>query len=62
MRAFGEVIKINRATINLDIDAFNLLNVGTILGRELDLGLGTGDRCSGDHEPPDRSFRRADGF
>ncbi|MBP6716735.1 MAG: hypothetical protein KA205_07725, partial [Acidobacteria bacterium] len=39
----GKVIKINRATINLDIDAFNLLNVGTILGREYDLGLGTGN-------------------
>ena len=38
----GKVIKINHATINLDIDAFNLLNVGTILGREYDHGQGTG--------------------
>ena len=37
----GKSTKINRATINIDIDAFNLLNVGTVLGKQYDLRLAT---------------------
>ena len=37
----GKELKINRATINFDVDAFNLLNVGTVLGKQYDLRLAT---------------------
>jgi hypothetical protein len=37
----GKELKLNRTTINFDVDAFNLLNVGTILGKGYDLRLGT---------------------
>jgi len=39
----GKSLKINRATINFDVDAFNLFNVGTMLGREYDLNLSSGN-------------------
>jgi hypothetical protein len=39
----GKVIKVNRATVNIDVDAFNLLNAGTTLGKEYDLGLASGN-------------------
>ncbi len=37
----GKEFKFNRTTINFDIDAFNVLNVGTILGKQYDLRLST---------------------
>jgi hypothetical protein len=39
----GKQFKVNRATVNFDLDAFNLLNLATTLGREYDLGLSTGN-------------------
>jgi len=38
----GKETKIGRAMINFDIDAFNLLNLGTTLGKEYDLNLASG--------------------
>jgi hypothetical protein len=38
----GKETKIGRAMINFDIDAFNLLNLATTLGKEYDLSLSTG--------------------
>jgi hypothetical protein len=38
----GKEAKIGRTTLNFDIDAFNLLNLGTTLGKEYDLNLSTG--------------------
>jgi len=38
----GKETKIGRTTINFDVDAFNLLNLGTALGKEYDLNLSTG--------------------
>ena len=40
----GKELKLNRATINFDIDAFNVLNVGTVLGRQYDLRLTTANQ------------------
>ena len=40
---FGRETKIGRSTINIDIDAFNLLNLGTTLGKEYDLALASGN-------------------
>jgi hypothetical protein len=37
----GKEQKINRATINFDIDAFNVLNLATTLGKQYDLRLST---------------------
>jgi hypothetical protein len=37
----GKELKVNRMTFNLDIDAFNVLNVGTTLGKVYDLRLST---------------------
>ena len=37
----GKEIKANRMTINIDVDAFNVLNVGTTLGKQYDLRLST---------------------
>ncbi len=37
----GKELKVNRMTFNLDIDAFNLLNIGTVLGKQYDLRLST---------------------
>lgn len=37
----GKATKIDRVTVNFDIDAFNLLNVGTVLGKQYDLRLAT---------------------
>ena len=37
----GKATKIDRVTVNFDIDAFNLLNVGTVLGKQYDLRLST---------------------
>jgi hypothetical protein len=37
----GKETKIDRFTVNFDIDAFNLLNVGTVLGKQYDLRLST---------------------
>lgn len=39
----GRETKIGRSTINIDIDAFNLLNLGTTLGKEYDLALASGN-------------------
>jgi hypothetical protein len=38
----GKEAKIGRTTVNFDVDAFNLFNVGTALGKEYDLNLSTG--------------------
>jgi hypothetical protein len=40
----GKELKLNRATINFDLDAFNVLNVGTVLGRQYDLRLSTANQ------------------
>ena len=37
----GKEMKVNRLTFNFDVDAFNLLNVGTPLGKQYDLRLST---------------------
>jgi len=37
----GKELRVNRATLNFDIDAFNLLNVGTVLGKQYDIRLAT---------------------
>jgi hypothetical protein len=37
----GKELKVNRATINFDVDVFNVLNVGTVLGKVYDLRLST---------------------
>lgn len=37
----GKELKVDRMTFNFDIDAFNLLNVGTVLGKQYDLRLAT---------------------
>lgn len=37
----GKELKVKRFTLNFDIDAFNLLNVGTTLGKQYDLRLST---------------------
>jgi hypothetical protein len=38
----GKTLQLHRATINFDVDAFNLFNVGTTLGKEYDLSLNSG--------------------
>ena len=38
----GKSQKFGRATVNFDVDAFNLLNLGTTLGKEYDLNLSSG--------------------
>ena len=37
----GKELKVNRMTFNFDIDAFNVLNVGTVLGKQYNLRLST---------------------
>ena len=37
----GKELKVNRFTFNFDVDAFNILNVGTVLGKQYDLRLAT---------------------
>ena len=37
----GKETKINRATVNFDVDFFNILNVATTLGKQYDLRLAT---------------------
>jgi hypothetical protein len=39
----GKELKLRRAMINFDIDAFNLFNLSTVLGKEYDLNLTTGN-------------------
>jgi len=38
----GKEAKFGRTTVNFDVDAFNLLNLATTLGKEYDLNLSTG--------------------
>jgi len=33
----GKLIKLQRASLNVDLDLFNLFNEGTVLGRQYDL-------------------------
>jgi hypothetical protein len=37
----GKEFKFNRTSINIDVDAFNVLNVGTVLGKQYDLNAKT---------------------
>ena len=45
----------NDVSLNIDLDWFNILNAGTVLGRQYDVGAAAGaDRSgtdAGDHEP-----------
>ena len=40
----GKEQKVGRTTLNLDLDAFNVLNIGTVLGRQYDLRLTTANQ------------------
>ena len=40
----GKKFNFNRATANLDLDVFNVLNSATVLGRQYDLRLTSADK------------------
>jgi hypothetical protein len=39
--SLGKEVRLNRATLNFSVDAFNVLNLGTVLGKQYDTRLTT---------------------
>jgi hypothetical protein len=52
-------LKLDRTSIHFDLDAFNMVNTATILGKIYDAAAVVRTRCARDHEPADPAARRA---